>query len=68
MMEKHSQDMLRNTEVFTEFLKARYLAEPLYTQYDTTRLRVRPINLWKSKRNIDPQNRWRLRNLKGAFS
>lgn len=64
MMEKHSQENLRNTDIFSEFLKARYLADPLYVQYDTTRLRVRPINLWKSKRKLDPQTRWRLRNLR----
>ncbi len=37
----------RRTDTYMEFIKARFLTEPLYTQFDPARFRVRPLNLHK---------------------
>ncbi|KAI1120515.1 mitochondrial ATPase expression-domain-containing protein [Nemania abortiva] len=38
----------RNSEVYTEFMKARFLTEPLYTNYEKTRRMVTPRDLHRS--------------------
>ncbi|GAW22767.1 hypothetical protein ANO14919_123100 [Xylariales sp. No.14919] len=39
----------RNSELYTEFIKARFLTEPLYTNYQKTTRMVTPRNLHRSR-------------------
>ncbi|KAK3952236.1 mitochondrial ATPase expression-domain-containing protein [Pseudoneurospora amorphoporcata] len=40
----------RQTDLYAEFLKARFLTEPLYTQNNRHDFRVKPVNLFPEKR------------------
>jgi hypothetical protein len=56
---------LRDTDAYNEFVKARFLTEPLYTQYDMARFRVQPLDLHRSKISIQPRRLQRLQRLRG---
>ncbi|KAI3320374.1 hypothetical protein HD806DRAFT_524738 [Xylariaceae sp. AK1471] len=42
----------RNSEVYTEFIKARFLTDPLYTNYQKTTRMVTPRNLHRSRMRL----------------
>ncbi|KAK3339991.1 mitochondrial ATPase expression-domain-containing protein [Lasiosphaeria hispida] len=45
LMDMSGQAEERTSEAYTEFIKARFLTDHLYTQYDLARFRVRPVDL-----------------------
>jgi hypothetical protein len=52
LMDDHDVRGIRDGDLFTEFIKARFLTEPLYTQFDMMRRRVAPINLYMQKSSL----------------
>ncbi len=48
-MHETNGDLWRQSEAYAEFVRARFLTESLYAQYDHPRFRVRPINLHMQK-------------------
>lgn len=52
MMEAHQHVSWRESDAYNEFVRARFLTEPLYSQNDFSGFRVRPINLHRRKRVI----------------
>ncbi|KAK3944329.1 hypothetical protein QBC46DRAFT_375003 [Diplogelasinospora grovesii] len=52
MMDKQGQAHTRDSSTYHEFIKARFLTDELYTQYDLARFRVRPIDLNRQKLRI----------------
>ncbi|RKU46908.1 hypothetical protein DL546_002249 [Coniochaeta pulveracea] len=52
LMDDHKIPGIRDGDLYTEFIKARFLTEPLYTQFDKMRRRVVPINLYKEKGHL----------------
>ncbi|KAK0704624.1 hypothetical protein B0H67DRAFT_637164 [Lasiosphaeris hirsuta] len=66
LMDMSSQANERNGEAYTEFIKARFLTDHLYTQYDLARFRVRPVDLCgfgKKKLELPPGALYRLRTM-----
>lgn len=61
MMLTVGQQILRNSELFEEFVRARFLTEPLYRQNDMARFRVRPADLNRQKLLFPRENADRLR-------
>ncbi|KAK2068114.1 hypothetical protein P8C59_002777 [Phyllachora maydis] len=57
MMEDAGLAGQRNGRSYAEFAKARFLTEPLYTQYDKSRCRVRPIDLANVKSGMSLSRR-----------
>ncbi|KAA8628425.1 hypothetical protein SMACR_07870 [Sordaria macrospora] len=56
----------RHTGMYAEFLKARFLTEPLYTQNNRHDFRVKPVNLFPEKRFLPyftPDNLSQLRQM-----
>lgn len=56
----------RQTDLYAEFLKARFLTEPLYTQHNRHDFRVKPVNLFPEKRFLPyftPDNLSQLRQM-----
>ncbi|KAK3334444.1 mitochondrial ATPase expression-domain-containing protein [Neurospora tetraspora] len=56
----------RQTDLYAEFLKARFLTEPLYTQNNRHDFRVKPVNLFPEKRFLPyftPDNLSQLRQM-----
>ncbi|KAH8879943.1 hypothetical protein GQ53DRAFT_603187, partial [Thozetella sp. PMI_491] len=49
LINNYNRPLLYDGGLQAEYLKARYLTTPLYTQYDASRLRVRAINLFRRK-------------------
>lgn len=66
-MEATGYVVWRQSEVYTEFVRARFLTEALYTQYDRARLRVRPVNLHRQKLMVHPRRLARLDSLRRAL-
>lgn len=66
LMDDHNVPGIRDGDLFTEFIKARFLTEPLYTQFDKMRRRVTPINLYMEKGRLHLNSRQvaRLRRLR----
>lgn len=55
-VKQFEDEMIRNgytdwwqAEIYNDFCRARFLTEPLYTQHDLARFRVRPRNLHRAK-------------------
>ncbi|SPO03082.1 uncharacterized protein DNG_05763 [Cephalotrichum gorgonifer] len=53
-----------DANVLNEYLKARFLTEPLYYQHDRERVRVRPLNVERQILNVTFQQRRKLNQLK----
>lgn len=56
----------RHTDMYAEFLKARFLTEPLYTQNNRHDFRVKPVNLFPEKQFLPyftPDNLSQLRQM-----
>ncbi|KAI1172952.1 mitochondrial ATPase expression-domain-containing protein [Nemania sp. FL0916] len=49
---EHTAVAWRNSETYHEFIKARWLTEPLYTNYDKTSRMVTPRNLHRSRLSL----------------
>ncbi|KAL8304516.1 hypothetical protein RB597_004329 [Gaeumannomyces tritici] len=45
----HSVSHAKTPDVTTEYIKARFFTDPLFSQYDTSRFRVYPLNLNRKK-------------------
>ncbi|KAK7733060.1 hypothetical protein SLS53_008389 [Cytospora paraplurivora] len=58
----------RHSEAFGEFVKARYLAEKLYSNNDLARLRVRPLDMHRSSIKIPGGLRLRLQHLRSNMT
>jgi len=54
----------RHSEAYREFIKARFLTDPLYAQQDPTRFRLRAEDLHKQKRLLNRQKISQLRGLR----
>ncbi|KAI1423538.1 mitochondrial ATPase expression-domain-containing protein [Xylaria sp. FL1777] len=54
----------RNSQLYTEYIKARFLTEPLYTNYEKTTRMVTPRNLHRSRLMLSPSVVQRLDNLR----
>ncbi|KAI1827408.1 mitochondrial ATPase expression-domain-containing protein [Xylaria intraflava] len=54
----------QNTEVYTEFIKARFLTEPLYCGYQKTTRMVTPRNLHRSRLRLSRKKNMRLDTLR----
>ncbi|KAI1809141.1 mitochondrial ATPase expression-domain-containing protein [Poronia punctata] len=52
-----------NTEIYTEFIKARFLTEPLYTSFAKTSRMITPRHLHRSRLYISTRRAQRLDNL-----
>lgn len=64
LMETRGQISLRDGDAYTEFIKARFLTEALYTQFDMARFRVSPGNMHKQKIWLAPRQLSRIRKLR----
>ncbi|KAL2753003.1 hypothetical protein ACRALDRAFT_1072767 [Sodiomyces alcalophilus JCM 7366] len=66
MMDKAGVTDTRTAQAYDEFIKARFLTEPLYLQHDLARGRLRPRNLSGARktRSIPPSLRDRLERLR----
>ncbi|KAI1742111.1 mitochondrial ATPase expression-domain-containing protein [Xylaria scruposa] len=54
----------QNSEMYTEYIKARFLTEPLYTNYQKTTRMVTPRNLHRSRLYISESRKRRLDHLR----
>jgi hypothetical protein len=63
LMEQNNQTSLRDGEAHDEFIKARFLTEPLYTQFDMARFRVRPADLHHQKIWLLPRRLERIQKI-----
>jgi hypothetical protein len=58
----------RNTELFTDFIQARFLTLPLYYQFDRARVRLRPGDLYRSTTALPSKVRRRLDHLRASLN
>lgn len=63
-MRDSNMDFLRETEIFSEFMSARFLTIPLYNGYDKARRVLYPRDLHKNRAFFYFQNVWRLDRLR----
>jgi hypothetical protein len=64
IMDRKDDIAKRNGEAYAEFIKARFLTEPLYSQYTMERFRVRPRDLNTTKRRLPKATLARLDRLR----
>lgn len=58
----------RHLEAYTEFIKARYLAEKIYANNDLSRLRLRPMDMHRSSTKLPGKVRLRLLHLNAGIT
>ena len=64
LMETRDQLPIRDGDAYNEFIKARFLTDPLYTQFDMAKFRVSPANMHKQKIWLSPRQLTAIRNLR----
>ena len=64
LMESRGQLSLRDGDAYNEFIKARFLTDALYTQFDMARFRVSPVNMHKQKIWLSPHRLSKIRRLR----
>ncbi|KAJ0106850.1 hypothetical protein J7T55_014926 [Diaporthe amygdali] len=58
----------RHSELYTEFIKARYLTEKIYANNDLVRLRLRPLDMHRSSLNLPGKVHLKLRHLSARIT
>lgn len=64
LMEGRGQISLRDGDAYNEFVKARFLTDALYTQFDMARFRVSPVNMHKQKIWLSSDQLTKIRKLR----
>ncbi|KAI3401794.1 hypothetical protein diail_8172 [Diaporthe ilicicola] len=59
---------LRHSEMYAEFIKARYLTERIYANNDLARLRLRPLDMHRSSTHLPGKTRLRLLHLYASLT
>lgn len=62
-MSHDSRGNIRHSEAYSDFIKARYLAEKIYANNDLSRFRLRPLDMHRSSLQLSVRARRRLRYL-----
>ncbi|KAI1093292.1 hypothetical protein F5B19DRAFT_450913 [Rostrohypoxylon terebratum] len=63
-MRTSTMGFLRQTEIFSEYMSARFLTIPLYNSYDKSRRVLHPRDLHKNRTSFYFKNVWRLDRLR----
>lgn len=59
---------IRHSEAYSDFIKARYLAEKIYANNDLSRFRLRPLDMHRSSLQVPGRARLRLQGLTGHIT
>ncbi|KAF7547683.1 hypothetical protein G7Z17_g7559 [Cylindrodendrum hubeiense] len=54
----------RNTSTWTEFTKAMFITEPMYYQFDRSRVVVLPRQMYSARQPMEPKGLWALERLR----
>ncbi|KAG8157044.1 hypothetical protein KVR01_013034 [Diaporthe batatas] len=58
---------IRHSTAYSEFLRARYLAENIYANNDLNRFRLRPLDMHRSSLRLRPHSVLRLKNIMSSI-
>ncbi|KAL1880115.1 hypothetical protein Daus18300_001478 [Diaporthe australafricana] len=67
-MDRDTRSQFRHSEVYAEFIKARYLTEKIYANNDLARLRLRPLDMHRSSTHLPGKARIKLRHLSASLT
>ncbi|KAL1891953.1 hypothetical protein Sste5346_007297 [Sporothrix stenoceras] len=63
-MVPHGYTMMRHSQLYGEFLRARFLTERLYTQHDPVRMRVQAVNMHRQKKILHNSRLYHLERMR----
>lgn len=64
MMSKRGHAARRNTSTWVEFLKARFLVDPQYYQWDRARVVVNARQMYSNKEQFEPKAVWKMERIR----
>ncbi|KAH6976193.1 hypothetical protein BKA56DRAFT_589188 [Ilyonectria sp. MPI-CAGE-AT-0026] len=65
---KHGLGSQRNTSTWTEFTKALFVTEPLYYQFDRSRVAVLPRQTYSNRQPMAPEKLWKLERMRHSIN